>query len=269
MFVLLEACILGIIEGLTEFLPVSSTGHLIVAGRALGFEDAEDIFTVVIQVGAIAAVIWYFREDLWRRITGLLRREQEAMRFWKLLVIATIPAGILGLLMDSIMEKLTKPAVVAVMLILGGIVLWLVDRKPVVHREIKPKIDGIKTRQAWLVGLAQCVAIIPGVSRSGATIVGGLAAGMDRPTATAFSFYLSIPVLLLASGYKLVAHGDLVKDISGGVAAILVGLVAAFITALAAVSWFLRYVSRHNFKPFAYYRIGFGIVILLWLAWQN
>jgi undecaprenyl-diphosphatase len=263
---ILEAILLGIIEGLTEFLPVSSTGHLIVAGQALGFRDAEDIFTVVIQVGAIAAVIWYFRHDLWQRITGLIRRDRQALRFWKLLVIASIPAGILGLLLDTYMEAITKPLVVAIMLILGGIVLWLVDRKPVIHREIKPNIDGISGRQAWIVGLAQCVAIIPGVSRSGATIVGGLGAGLDRPTATAFSFYLSIPVLVMASAYKLVAHRDAISDISGGWTAIIVGSICAFLTALAAVSWFLHYVSRHNFRPFAYYRVLLGIGILVWLV---
>jgi undecaprenyl-diphosphatase len=266
MLVIFEAIILGIVEGLTEFLPVSSTGHLIIAGDILNFKDAQDIFTVVIQVGAIAAVIWYFRNDLAQRITGLLQRDKQAIRFWTLLVIATIPAGILGLLLDTYMEKITVPVVVAWALIVGGIILWLVDRKPVVQREIKPNIDGITTKQAWLVGLAQCVAMIPGVSRSGATIVGGLGAGMDRPTATAFSFYLSIPVLVMASAYKLVVHRDTVGDISGGLVAILVGILFAFITALAAVSWFLHYVSRHNFKPFAYYRIALGIIILIWLA---
>lgn len=266
MSAIFEAIILGIIEGLTEFLPVSSTGHLIVVGQALGFKDAEDIFTVVIQVGAIAAVIWYFRQDLWQRVGGLIRRDVQALRFWKLLVIASIPAGILGLFLDAYMEAITKPIVVAIMLILGGIVLWVVDRKPVVHREIKPRIDDISGKQAWIVGLAQCVAILPGVSRSGATIVGGLGAGLDRPTATAFSFYLSIPVLVMASVYKLVVHRNAIGDISGGWAAIIVGIICAFLTALAAVSWFLHYVSRHNFKPFAYYRIMLGVLILVWLA---
>jgi undecaprenyl-diphosphatase len=266
MFALLDAIILGIIEGLTEFLPVSSTGHLILAVRALNFKDSHDIFTVVIQVGAIAAVIWYFRQDLMQRVAGLLRRDKQALYFWKLLLIASIPAGLLGLALDNYMEKITVPVVVAIALILGGIVLWLVDRKPVPKHDIEPKIDAISSKQAWLVGLGQCVAIIPGVSRSGATIVSGLATGMDRATATAFSFYLSIPVLVAASGYKLLAHGDSLDKISGGVPAILVGMLFAFITALAAVSWFLHYVSRHNFKPFAYYRIILGVAILLFIG---
>jgi undecaprenyl-diphosphatase len=268
MLAIIDAIVLGIIEGLTEFLPVSSTGHLIVAGQALDFKDSHDIFTVVIQVGAIAAVLWYFRKDLTGRIQGLIRREPKAIQFWKLLVIASIPAGLLGLAMDNYMEKITVPVVVAIALILGGIILWLVDRKPVLKQDIEPNIDGIKTRQAWLVGLGQCVAIIPGVSRSGATIVSALATGMDRATATAFSFYLSIPILVAASGYKLVVHGDSLDNISGGVTAIIVGAVFAFITALLAVSWLLHYVARHNFKPFAYYRILAGIAILV-LVWTG
>jgi undecaprenyl-diphosphatase len=262
MLALLDALILGVIEGLTEFLPVSSTGHLIVAGSALDFKDSHDIFTVVIQVGAIAAVLWYFRQDLTRRVIGLYKREKQALYFWKLLVIASIPAGLSGLMLDSYMEKITVPVVVAVALIVGGIILWFVDRKPVPKHDIDPNIDSIRFKQAWLVGLGQCIAIIPGISRSGATIVSGLATGMDRATATAFSFYLSIPILVAASGYKLIVHGDSLGEVSGGWGAILVGMLFAFITALAAVSWLLHYVSRHNFRPFAYYRIILGVVIL-------
>jgi undecaprenyl-diphosphatase len=266
MLPFLDAIILGIIEGLTEFLPISSTGHLIVGGAVLDFKDSHDIFTVVIQVGAIAAVLWFYRRDLWQRWLGLLRRDSKAIAFWKLLIIASIPAGLLGLLMDPIMDRLTVPAVVASALIAGGILLWFVDRKPVPKNEVKPDIDAIKTRQAWLVGLGQCIAIVPGVSRSGATIVSALATGMDRATATAFSFYLSIPILVAASVYKLVAHSGSLKDIDGGVGAIIIGMIAAFITALAAISWLLRYVSHHNFKPFAYYRILAGVAIfaLIW-----
>ncbi|MGH7157584.1 MAG: undecaprenyl-diphosphate phosphatase [Candidatus Saccharimonadales bacterium] len=269
MFVLIETVILGIVEGLTEFLPVSSTGHLIVAERLLGFNDPEEIFTVVIQVGAIAAVIWYFRHDLARRVAGLFRREKQAVRFWTLLAIGTIPAGVLGLLIESQMEHIATPTVVAWALILGGIVLWLVDRKPVERKKDEPQLDGIRWRQAWYVGIGQCLALVPGVSRSGATIISGLFAGMDRATATAFSFYLSIPVLVLASGYKVVKNQDAIADISGGAAAILLGMTAAFFTALLAVAWLLRYISRHNFRPFAYYRIGLGAVILLWLGWAS
>ncbi len=266
MYVYIEAIILGIVEGLTEFLPVSSTGHLIIAEHILGFEDVEEIFTVVIQVGAIAAVIWFFRHDLAQRITGLFKREQQAVRFWTLLAIGTVPAGLLGLLIDSQMQHIATPTVVAWALILGGIILWVVDRKPVERKKDVPNIDKIRFKQAWYVGVGQCLALIPGVSRSGATIMSGLFAGMDRATATAFSFYLSIPVLILASGYKLAKHHEAIASISGGLLAIILGMTAAFFTALLAVAWLLRYISRHNFRPFAYYRIAVGAIILVWLG---
>jgi undecaprenyl-diphosphatase len=263
MPLLLEVILLGIIEGLTEFLPVSSTGHIIVFGYALGFQDAEAIFTVVVQLGAIAAVVWYLRKDLFAKVGGLLRAERASLLFWKLLVIATIPAGIIGLFLDNYMDKFTVPVVVASALIAGGIVLWLVDRRPVTKTPVEPDLKKISTKQAWVVGLGQCLALIPGVSRSGATIISGLGAGIDRPTATLFSFYLSIPVLVLASGYKLTAHSEAIGDISGGPGMLLVGVAASFVTALLAVSWLLKYISHHNFRPFAYYRIGLGIIILL------
>jgi len=263
------AVILGIVEGVTEFLPVSSTGHLILAGDALNFTDTHDLFTVVVQLGAIAAVVWFYRQDLWQKTVGLFRGDRSALRFWKLLVIATIPAGIVGLLLDKVMEHITVPLVVAIALILGGVILWLVDRKPAPAAQAgQEKVDfrELSFKRALAVGLGQCVAIIPGVSRSGATIVSGLAAGLNRPTATAFSFYLSIPVLVLASAYKLAKYGGELHALPGGVDALAIGLVFAFITALASISWLLRYVSRHNFRPFAYYRIAFGVLILVLIA---
>lgn len=269
MHAFIIAVALGIVEGVTEFLPVSSTGHLIIAQDALRFTDTHDLFTVVVQLGAIAAVIWYYRLDLWEKTIGLFRRESEALRFWKHLLIATIPAGVFGLLLDKSMSHLTVPAVVATSLILGGVILWFVDRKPLApHQARKESIDfsQITTKRSLIVGLAQCVAIIPGVSRSGATIVGGLGSGLNRPTATAFSFYLSIPVLILASAYKLYKYGGELHTLPGGAGALAVGLVFAFITALLAISWLIRYVSRHSFRPFAYYRIGVGILIFILLG---
>lgn len=266
MLIILEAIILGIIEGITEFLPISSTGHLILAGEVLKFHDVENIFTVVVQLGSIAGVIWYYRRDLLSKVRGLFAREEQALRFWKLMLIATIPAGIIGLLIESSMDRFTTPVVVATSLIIGGIVLWAVDRKPTNKEEKQADIGSIGFKQALLVGFAQCVAIIPGVSRSGATIVGGLATGLNRPTAAAFSFYLSMPVIIMASGYKLVKHGDAVSQISGGPAALIAGVVAAFVTALFVIKWLMHYISKHNFRPFAYYRIALGVVILLWLA---
>lgn len=262
MIDLLQALLLGIIEGITEFLPISSTGHLIISQNLIGFKDHHDLFAVVIQVGAIAAVICYYRRDLYEKTLGLFRREAAAINFWKILVIGTIPAGLLGLLFDKVSESITTPLVVAVALILGGIILWLVDNKPVKNEKTEVKLDEISTKQALLIGFGQCIAMIPGVSRSGATIVSGLAVKLNRPTATAFSFYLSIPVLVLASAYKLAKYNSEIPQITGGYSGILVGLLASFIVALFAISWLLRYITNHNFKPFAIYRIVLGVIIL-------
>ena len=269
MIELLHALILGIIEGITEFLPISSTGHLIVAEHLLGYKDNHDIFTVVVQVAAIAAVVWYYRLDLWNRTLGLFKRDTAAIRFWTILVIGCVPAGLIGLLLDKHMEAITKPSVVAVSLVIGGIILWLVDRGPVRKHNDPVDLADITTKQAALVGLGQSLAIVPGVSRSGATIVSGLATGLNRPTATAFSFYLSIPIMVAASGLKLVKYHADVAALPGGWPALAVGLVAAFITALMAVSWLLKYIAGHNFKVFAYYRIVAGLIILalLGLGW--
>ncbi|MDB5166211.1 MAG: uppP [Candidatus Saccharibacteria bacterium] len=262
----ITAILLGIVEGITEFLPISSTGHLIVAEKLLDFHDVQDVFTVVIQLGAIAAVLWFYRHDLLAKVRGLFKKDPVALHFWKVLVIATIPAGIFGLMLDKSMESISTLTVIGWALIIGGIILWLVDRRPPTRRSLSPQVEKTTIRQALLVGLGQCVAIIPGVSRSGATIVSGLSVGLDRPTATAFSFYLSIPVLVLASAYKLVKHPEAVGQVSGGGGAILVATIVSFMVALASITWLLRYVSRHNFRPFAYYRIIAGLIILLFIA---
>lgn len=265
---ILVAIILGIVEGVTEFLPISSTGHLIVAEKLLGFRDIQDMFTVVVQLGAIAAVVWFYWRDLLSKIIGLFRWQKDAVTFWKILVIATIPAGVVGLVLDDEINTFTTPAVVALALIVGGIVLWIVDRKPVPENQkaIEPDLHRVSYKRALLVGLGQCLSIVPGVSRSGSTIVTGLLTGLDRPTATAFSFYLSIPVLVLASALKLYKHGGELNQLAGGSSALVVGLIAAFITALISIKWLLHYVSRHNFKPFAYYRILAGIAIIILIA---
>lgn len=274
MAAIIHAIILGIIEGLTEFLPISSTGHLIVAEHAIGFKDTAELFTVVVQIGAIAAVVWYYRLDLINRITGLFKREKRADRFWINLIIATIPAGLIGVALDKTLQKYAVPRTVAWMLILGGVVLWLVEtyrhesaeRPRSMGRKPEARLDSITPKQALGVGVAQVASLVPGVSRSGATIVGGLLSGLDRVTATAFSFYLSIPVMVLATGYKIIKQRHDIASLPGGSAALVVGIISAFVTALMAVSWLLRYISRHDFKSFAYYRFGFGIFILLLLG---
>lgn len=255
-----QAIILGVVEGLTEFLPISSTGHLIVADDMLGYHDTSKLFTVVVQLGAIAAVLWFYRRDLWRLVLGLIKGDREVQRFWLIWILATLPAGLIGLLLNERIEAWALTSVVAAMLILGGIAIWLIETY---HRakpaKDQPQFGKMTFRQAVLVGLYQVLALLPGVSRSGATIMGGLLSGLDRVTATAFSFYLSIPVLLLAGGFKL-ATGD-VAAIPGGAGALIAGIAASFVTALIVVGWLLRYVSRHDFKLFAYYRIALGLLL--------
>jgi len=272
---IIHAIILGIVEGFTEFLPISSTGHLIVAESAIGFKDTAKLFTVVIQIGAIAAVLWFYRLDIMKRLGSLLKQEKGANKFWLNLIIATIPAGLFGLALDKTLQKYSVPRTVALTLILGGIALWLVEtyhREPKVERpremgrKPEAQLDSITPKQALSVGVVQVASLVPGVSRSGATIVGGLLSGMDRVTATAFSFYLSLPVMILAVGYKLMKEHDKIASLPGGSAALIVGTVTSFITGLLAVGWLLNYISRNNFKPFAYYRIAFGVLILLLLG---
>ncbi len=263
MFAILQAIILGVVEGFTEFLPISSTGHLIVAEKLLGFHDTHEIFTVVVQLGAIAAVIWYYRADLISKVVGFFKRDKAALNFWLIMAIGTIPGGLIGLALDSSMGVIAVPFFVAVSLILGGIVLWFVDRKPAGGRTPNADLATITKKQAVLVGLGQAVAVIPGVSRSGASIVSGLAVGLNRPTATAFSFYLSIPILVVASAYKLAKYSGDISHISGGWAALIIATITAFATALFAISWLLRYIAHHNFRGFAVYRIIIGVVILL------
>jgi len=264
---ILQAIILGIIEGLTEFLPISSTGHLIVSERVMGYKDTSKILTVVIQVGAIAAVIWYFRRDLIDKVRGLFARKPVSIKFWKNWIIATVPAVLVGVAIESQFNKFATPGVIATAFIVGGILILLIETY---HRprpaKAAPQLDSLTMKQSLQVGLYQVLALVPGVSRSGATIMGGLLSGLDRVTATAFSFYLSIPIIVLASGYKLIKGRDEIASVAGGGAAIVAGTVAAFITAFIVIGWLLKYVSKHDFKPFAYYRIAMGILILLVLA---
>ena len=265
--IILQAIFLGIIEGLTEFLPISSTGHLVVAEKLIGYKDAAELFTVVIQIGAIAAIIWHFRQDLIDKVTGLFKKDKQVLRFWQLWILATIPAGIAGLLLDKHLSKFATPGVVAISLILGGLVIWAIENyhqaKP---SRATPQLDKLTTKQALQVGCYQIVSLIPGVSRSGATIMGGLVSGLDRVTATTLSFYLSLPILILAGGYKLLKDGDKISQITGGSMALVLGTVAAFVSALIVVKWLIKYVSHNDFKIFAYYRVALGALILIVLA---
>jgi undecaprenyl-diphosphatase len=265
---ILQAILLGILEGFTEFLPISSTGHLIVASEFSGYKDTAKIFTVIVQLGAIGAVIWNYRADLINRIRGLFKGNKADVHFWKIWILATIPGGAAGFLLKDAVSVYAVASTVAIALIIGGIAIWLIEtyHQAAKNRGGEAKLNNISTRQSLQIGLFQMLALIPGVSRSGSTIIGGLLSGVDRVTAAAFSFYLSIPILLLAGAYQMTKGSEGLDTVSGGLAAIVAGTIAAFITALLVIRWLLHYVSRHDFKIFAYYRIILGTIILLALA---
>jgi undecaprenyl-diphosphatase len=262
-----KALILGIVEGLTEFLPVSSTGHLIVAGSLLNFTDEHaKTLDVVIQLGAILAVCWEFRRRIASVVTGLPSRP-EARRFTLNVIIATIPAIVLGLLLEkSIKAALFSPVPVAFALVVGGVViLWAEARQRGQGGEGKAArvhdVDDMTPMDALKVGLAQCFALIPGTSRSGSTIIGGMLFGLDRRVATEFSFFLAIPIMFGATAYELYKDWHLLSVDALGIFAL--GFVAAFVSAFLCVRWLLRYIAGHDFTAFAWYRIGFGLLILL------
>ena len=265
----LQAVILGLVEGITEFLPISSTGHLIVVESLLGFSDPNKTFTVVIQIGAILAVVLYYFKDLLARVTGLFSGQANAKKFWLNLIIATIPAAVLGLALESVLSFLDTPLTVALALIIGGIILYVLEsmRGDTGPEPLEPMIDSITPRQALLIGAFQVLAVIfPGTSRSGASMVGGWLVGLNRVTATAFSFYLGIPTLGAAGLYKLYKARDELGSLPGGSTALIIGSLVSLVTAFLAVTWLLKFVSRNNFKGFAIYRIVAGVVILILLA---
>ncbi len=265
---ILQAILLGILEGFAEFLPISSTGHLIVASDLVGYKDTAKIFTVVIQMGAIAAVLWFFRHDLLEKVKGLFKRDPVIMRFWLVWIIATVPGGLAGFLFKDALSVYAVSLTVAIALILGGIAIWLIEtyHQAARNKAGEPRLDTITTSQAVKVGLFQMLALIPGVSRSGSTIMGGLLSGLDRVTAATFSFYLSIPILLLAGSYQLATGYDELDTVAGGAWALVAGTVSAFIMGLLVIRWLLRYVAKHDYKIFAYYRIILGVIIILALT---
>jgi undecaprenyl-diphosphatase len=263
------ALILGIVEGLTEFLPVSSTGHLIVAGSLLGYTgERAKVFEIVIQAGAILAVCWEYRARLIGVAAGLATR-RDAQRFVVNLLLAFLPAAVLGLLFSrAIKAYLFAPVPVALAFVIGAlIILWVERRQRVAPSMVRiDSVDAIRWPDALKIGFAQALALIPGTSRSGATIIGGMLFGLSRPAATEFSFFLAIPTLFAACIYEFVRNRALLS--AQDVDAFGVGFVAAFVSAFLCVRWLIRYVSRHDFVPFAWYRIAFGAVILL-TAWSG
>ena len=247
---LLHALILGLVEGVTEFLPISSTGHLILAGSLLGFDDERaGVFFVAIQTGAMLAVVWEYRARFFRIDPALYRN----------LVVAFIPAAVLGLLFSKYIKSYLFHAVpVALAFIVGGVIILLVEKK-----SFTPRVESTRA-MSWLdalkVGVAQCFALIPGTSRSGATIIGGMLFGLSRQAATEFSFFLAVPTLCAAGAYDLWKNRALFSADDLGMFA--VGLAVSFASAFVVIRWLIRYVATHDFKPFAWYRIAFGIFVL-------
>lgn len=261
---LLTALLLGIVEGLTEFLPVSSTGHLIVAGSLLSYTGEQaKTFEIVIQAGAILAVCWEYRARLVAVLRGLVS-DAVAQRFALNLFIAFLPAAVLGLVFSkAIKAHLFAPVPVACAFVVGALViLWAERRQKTRPDTVRiTTVDAMTWADALKVGCAQALALIPGTSRSGATIIGGMLFGMSRVAATEFSFFLAIPTLFAATGYSLWKDATLLS--TQALPAFGVGFIAAFVSAFACVRWLIRYVSHHDFVPFAWYRIAFGAIILV------
>lgn len=257
---LLKAFILGVVEGMTEFLPISSTGHLILIGSLLDFNDERGkVFTIAIQFGAILAVCWEYRSKVMQVISGV-GRDATSNQFVMNLMIAFLPAAILGFFFIKIIKDyLFHPTPIAIALIVGGLlILWAERREHVIEVE---GIDDMNWKHALKVGCAQCLALIPGTSRSGATIIGGLLFGLSRKTAAEFSFFLAIPTMFAATVYDVYKNREFLEW--GDFSMFAVGFASAFISALIAVRGLVRFVSNHDFTIFAWYRIVFGIVILL------
>ena len=265
LLLLVKAAILGIVEGLTEFLPISSTGHLILAGSLLNYTgEKAKAFEIIIQAGAILAVCWEFRAKI-AAVVGGLGHDPKARRFVANLVIAFLPAAIIGLLfIKKIKAVLFAPVPVALAFIVGALVILWVERRIRTGVARPPRItsvDDMTWVDALKIGFAQAFGVIPGTSRSGATIIGGMLFGLSRRAATEFSFFLAIPTLFAATLYSLYKERD--NLIAADVPIFTVGLVVSFIAAFFCVRWLLRYISTHDFTAFAWYRIAFGIVVLI------
>ncbi|HET7672040.1 MAG TPA: undecaprenyl-diphosphate phosphatase [Burkholderiales bacterium] len=259
---LITALILGVVEGLTEFLPISSTGHLILAADLLGATDERwTVFNLVIQTGAMLAVVWEYRARFFR----------VDARLYLNLIVAFIPAALLGLAFGGLIKRHLFHAVpVAIAFIVGALIIFWVESNKARAVRVETTAD-MTWRDALKVGFAQCFALIPGTSRSGATIIGGMLFGLSRKAATEFSFFLAVPTLIAAGAYDLLKHRSLFS--AEHVAPLAVGLVVSFVSAFIVIRWLVRFVATHDFRPFAWYRIAFGVVVLLtfyfgWVEWK-
>jgi undecaprenyl-diphosphatase len=294
MWFMCKALVLGMIEGFTEFIPVSSTAHLLLIGDWINFSSStEKVFEVVIQFGSIMAVMWIFRARLWQLLRGAMSGERSEVLFLRNLLIAFLPAAIVGAVMIKAIKALFhSPAVFVVTLIVGGLIMLWVERKPqyakngngngegngsgavqpsagshdtvASQRATARSLEQISWKQALVVGFAQCLAMVPGTSRSGATIISGMIAGIQRKTATEFSFFLAMPTMLAATVYDLYRNAGVLSDTE--MTAIALGFCAAFVSALIVVRAVLQFVSKRTYRPFAWYRIALGLVVLAWLV---
>ena len=267
---LIKAFFLGIVEGITEFLPISSTGHLIIVGKWIEFTSTEGkVFEVVIQLGSILAVMWIFRARLIKMITGTLKRDPVEVAFTRNLIIAFLPSAVIGFLFIKMIKALFfQPAVVVVTLILGGLIMLWVERvrqpgQANLRVVTATTLESISWKQALIVGFAQCLAMIPGTSRSGSTIIGGMLAGIERKTATEFSFFLAMPTMLAAASYDMYKNAGLISQ--ADMLAIAVGFVTAFLSALFVVRAILTFISKHTYRAFGWYRIVLGVIVGVWL----
>ena len=262
LILILKAMILGIVEGVTEFLPVSSTGHLIIVGDLIDFlsEEKRNVFEIVIQLGSILSVVWLYQARF-KTIARTIASDKQSQQFALQLLIAFLPLAILGLLFHhQIKAVLFNPISVSIALITGGLIILYIEKLSLKARI--SKIESMTMLDALKIGLAQALALIPGVSRAGATILGGMSFGLSRQVATEFSFFLAVPVMFAASGYDLLKNRHLLTLDDAGLFAI--GFIAAFLSALVAIKTFIRYIAAHDFRVFAWYRIALGLIVLLY-----
>ena len=271
LWVATQAFILGVVEGLTEFLPISSTGHQIVVADLLGFAGERAIaFNIIIQLAAILAVVWEYRKKITEVVVGLPKQAQ-AQKFTVNLLIAFLPAVVIGVMFaDVIHEYLFNPITVALALVIGGFIMLWAERRT--HTVRADSVDDMSWKDALKVGCAQCLAMIPGTSRSGATIIGGLFFGLSRKAATEFSFFLAMPTMVGAAVYSAYEYRDLFR--SGDLPVFALGFITSFIFAMIAVKALLKFIAKHSYAVFAWYRIAFGLLILLtwqlqWINWST
>jgi undecaprenyl-diphosphatase len=264
MPVIITIILLGIVEGVTEFIPVSSTGHLILAAELLGYDAAQwQVFNVVIQLGAILAVIVLYWRTFWAVLAGLTRNSPESWRFVRNVAVAFLPSAVLGfLLIDRIEAMLGSATIVAWALLLGGVAILVIEKTA--PQGTEKGVADISFAKAIGVGLIQCLSMIPGVSRSGATILGALSLGVERRTAAEFSFFLAVPTMIGATTLSLAKHHDQLG--TAGFGGIALGFLVSFVVAILVIRWFIGIVSRRGFAPFAWYRIVVGAAALVWLA---